>query len=45
MKVHDLIIAAGRVVDGCDNPWYAGGFDPEDVHIGGDHHAACLRVP
>ena len=35
MTVHDLVIAGGRVVDGCGNPWYAG-----DVAVRGDRIAA-----
>jgi N-acyl-D-amino-acid deacylase len=35
VTVHDLVIAGGRVVDGCGNPWYAG-----DVAVRGDRIAA-----
>jgi len=33
--VHDLVIARGRIVDGCGNPWYRG-----DVAVRGDRVAA-----
>jgi len=35
MSAHDLVVANGRVVDGCGNPWYRG-----DVGIRGDSIAA-----
>ena len=35
MATHDLVIANGRVVDGCGNPWYHG-----DVAVRGDRIAA-----
>jgi N-acyl-D-amino-acid deacylase len=35
MTIHDLVVAGGRVVDGCGNPWYRG-----DVAISGDRIAA-----
>ncbi len=35
MTLHDLVIAGGRVVDGCGNPWYAA-----DVAVRGDRIAA-----
>ena len=35
MTVHDLVVAGGRVVDGCGNPWYRG-----DVAVRGDRIAA-----
>ena len=35
VTVHDLVVAGGRVVDGCGNPWYAG-----DVAVRGDRIAA-----
>ncbi|MBN2205190.1 MAG: D-aminoacylase [Thermoleophilia bacterium] len=35
MAVHDLVIAGGRVVDGCGNPWYHG-----DVAVRGRRIAA-----
>ena len=33
--VHDLVVAGGRIVDGCGNPWYRG-----DVAVRGDRVAA-----
>ena len=35
MTTHDLVIAGGRIVDGCGNPWYRG-----DVAVRGDRIAA-----
>lgn len=35
MSDHDLVVANGRIVDGCGNPWYRG-----DVGIRGDRVAA-----
>ena len=35
MTVHDLVVAGGRIVDGCGNPWYRG-----DVAVRGDRVAA-----
>jgi len=35
LPVHDLVVAGGRVVDGCGNPWYRG-----DVAVRGDKIAA-----
>jgi dihydroorotase len=35
LPVHDLVIAGGRIVDGCGNPWYRG-----DVAVRGDRIAA-----
>lgn len=32
---HDLVVAGGRIVDGCGNPWYRG-----DVAVSGDRIAA-----
>lgn len=33
--IHDLVVAGGRIVDGCGNPWYRG-----DVAVRGDRVAA-----
>jgi N-acyl-D-amino-acid deacylase len=33
--IHDLVVAGGRIVDGCGNPWYRG-----DVGVRGDRVAA-----
>ena len=38
MTVHDLVVAGGRIVDGCGNPWYRG-----DVAVRGDRVAALPR--
>jgi N-acyl-D-amino-acid deacylase len=35
MTIHDLVVAGGRIVDGCGNPWYRG-----DVAVRGDRVAA-----
>ena len=35
MPIHDVVIANGRIVDGCGNPWYYG-----DVAVRGDRIAA-----
>jgi N-acyl-D-amino-acid deacylase len=35
VTTHDLVIAGGRIVDGCGNPWYRG-----DVAVRGDRIAA-----
>ncbi len=35
MTIHDLVVAGGRLVDGCGNPWYRG-----DIAVRGERIAA-----
>jgi N-acyl-D-amino-acid deacylase len=43
VSLHDLVIAGGRLVDGCGNPWYYGDVGVRGARISAIAPPGCLR--